>query len=219
MGTLCSIFPRRILILPEIIWSRGVQFFLPILVGIKVEIINKDKLPDGPCIIACKHQSAWETTIFHGSLPDPAIVLKSELMNIPFFGIYAQKLEMIPIDRKAGSASMRKMLKAAKLAVKKNRPIVIFPEGTRRPMDAPTKIRSGIFGLYSFLNIPVIPVALNAGKYWPTDSYLRHRGTIKMEYLDPIEPGLERDDFMDKITQAIEGGTNRLCREGLEKKD
>lgn len=213
LGTLSSVFPRWVLLLPEIIWSRGIQFFLPILVGIKVKIINKNKIPDGPCIIACKHQSAWETTIFHGSLPDPAIVLKSELLSIPFFGIYAQKLKMIPIDRKAGTASMRKMLKAARQAVKDNRPIVIFPEGTRVSNQKKTKIRSGIYGLYSFLKIPVVPVGLNSGKFWPKSSYLRYPGTIKMEYSDPIEPGLSKEEFMQRLADAIDQTTHRLVHE------
>ena len=213
MGTLCSVFPRKILILPEIFWSRGIQFFLPLIVGINVKIINKDKIPDGPCIIACKHQSAWETTIFHGSLPDPAIVLKSELLSIPFLGIYAKKLEMIPVDRETGTSSMRKMLKAARAATKKNRPIVIFPEGTRVSEGGKTHIRSGIYGLYSYLKIPVVPVGLNAGKFWPKTSHLRHRGTIKMEYLAPIKPGLEKEEFMKQLTKAITNGTKRLMEE------
>lgn len=213
IGTLCSILPRRFLIIPEIIWSRGVQFFLPLLVGIKVSIINKNKVPDGPCIIACKHQSVWETTIFHGTLPDPAVVLKSELLDIPFFGIYTQKLEMIPIDREAGTASMRKMLKAAKIAVKKNRPIVIFPEGTRVSNEGEADIKAGIYGLYSLLKIPVVPVALNSGKYWPITSYLRFPGTIKMEYLDAIEPGLGKEIFMEKLKKVIDKGTRRLMIE------
>jgi len=195
---------------PAKAWSRGVQFLLSIVAGIGQELRGFDQLPDGPYIIACKHQSTWETTIFQGLLVYPAIVIKKEILSVPLLGPYTQLLDMIPVDRAAGPRAMRGMLKAAADAARKGRPIVIFPEGTRASDSESSVYQAGIYGLYNHLKIPVIPVALNSAAYWLNDSFVRRPGKIILEFLPAIEPGLKRQAFMSRLTDEIESACDRL---------
>jgi 1-acyl-sn-glycerol-3-phosphate acyltransferase len=197
---------------PAKAWSRGTQKLLAVVVGIRQEHRGFDQLPDGPIIIACKHQSTWETTIFQGILVFPAIVLKKELLSVPLLGPYCQLLEMIAVDRAAGPKAMRGLLMAAKEAAQRGRPILIFPEGTRGSENGPPDYQAGIFGLYNHLKIPVIPVALNSGAYWLNDSVTLRPGKIIMEFLPAIEPGLNREAFMTRLTGEIEAACNRLLK-------
>jgi len=210
MGLITLPLPRRNSLFPQEQWSRGMQKALPIIAGIKVVYKGLENLPEGPVIVACKHQSAWETTVFQGLLKDPAIVLKNELRNIPVFGWYVRKLKMIGVDRKAGTKALRRMLKEAKSAVAYNRKIVIFPEGTRVSAKHDTEFRAGVYGLYSHLKLPVVPVALNSGQLWPRHSFLRQPGTIYLEFLPVIEAGLARKDFMEKLGNDIDLATAKL---------
>ena len=195
---------------PAKAWSRGTQKFLSIVAGIDQVHRGFDQLPDGPFIIACKHQSTWETTIFQGLLVYPAIVLKKEILSVPLLGPYCRLLDMIPVDRAAGPRAMRGMLKAAADAARKGRPIVIFPEGTRASESGRPVYQAGIYGLYNHLRIPVIPVALNSVAYWLNDSFVRRPGKIILEFLPAIEPGLKREAFMSRLTDEIEGACDRL---------
>ena len=195
---------------PAKAWSRGIQKVLAAVVGVTQEHRGLDRFPDEPFIIACKHQSTWETTIFQGLLVYPAIVLKKELLSVPLLGTYCRILDMIAVDRKAGPSAMRGLLKAAAEAVRKGRPIVIFPEGTRGNSDEGTGYQAGIYGIYNHVKIPVIPVALNAAAYWRNDTFVLRPGKIIMEYLPAIEPGLKRDAFMKRLSGDIESACDRL---------
>lgn len=196
---------------PARIWSKGVQILLRGVTGIRQELRGMEHLEGGgPLIIACKHQSAWETTIFQMLLDAPAIVLKRELLSVPFFGTYARLQKMIPVDRSAGPRALRSMLKAAREAIEYGRPIVIFPEGTRGSDSGERPYQAGIYGLYNHLGIPVVPVALNSGAFWLNDSFIRRPGTILMECLPPIEPGLDRKTFMARLSEQIETACDRL---------
>lgn len=210
IGLLTLPLPRKHSLFPQEQWSRGLQRALPIIAGIRVEYKGLENLPDGPVIVACKHQSVWETTVFQGLLKDPAIVLKNELRNIPVFGWYVRKLKMIGVDRKAGSKALRRMLKEAKSAIHYNRKIVIFPEGTRVSAENDAQFHAGVYGLYGHLKLPVVPVALNSGQLWPRHSFLRHPGTIYLEFLPIIENGLDRQAFMKRLGGAIDNATNEL---------
>lgn len=210
MGMITLLLPRRHALFPQEQWSRGMQKALPIIAGVKVVYKGLENLPEGPVIVACKHQSAWETTVFQGLLKDPAIVLKNELRNIPVFGWYVRKLRMIGVDRKAGSKALRRMLKEAKSAIAYNRKIVIFPEGTRVSAEKDAEFHAGVYGLYGHLKLPVVPVALNSGQLWPRHSFLRHPGTIYLEFLPVIENGLNRKEFMVRLGSDIDAATEKL---------
>ncbi len=176
--------------------------------------------PERACIVACKHQSSWETFALYAVLDDPVYVLKRELMWMPLFGWYMRKAGLIPIDRSAGMAALARMTARARQALTGARPrqLVIFPEGTRRPPGAEPSYKPGVVHLYSKAGVPCVPLALNSGLFWPRRSLRRLPGTIVAEVLDPIPPGLDKDTFFTRLQDAIEtreraadpgGGTRR----------
>jgi 1-acyl-sn-glycerol-3-phosphate acyltransferase len=160
-----------------------------------------------------KHQSAWETIALWVLLKNPAIVLKQSLARIPVFGWYMQRGGAIIIDREAGPKALRPMLAAARSAIADGRPIAIFPEGTRTPLAARRSYHPGVAALYMQLDLPVVPVALNSGLFWGRRSLLKQSGTILIEFLAPIEPGLNRRHFMAELERRIEGATAMLIVE------
>jgi 1-acyl-sn-glycerol-3-phosphate acyltransferase len=191
-------------------WMRGVQAMLRAIVGLRYEVRGLDRLPDRPVIIASKHQSAWETVFFHLVRVDTVIGLKHELTRIPLFGWYLMIAHNIRIDRGGAARALRSLIDGAKAAVAEGCSILIFPEGTRRkPGDAPD-YKPGVAALYRELGVPVVPVALNSGLFWGRQSFLKRPGTITVEFLEPIEPGMERKAFMELLERRIETATGRL---------
>jgi 1-acyl-sn-glycerol-3-phosphate acyltransferase len=197
--------------------ARFELWLLKVIVGTRLEVRGQDKLPEGACLIASKHQSAWETFALIPLLRDPAFLMKRELFRIPFHGWFSRKFEMIPVDRDKGPAALRAMLRETKKRVAEGRQIIIFPEGTRRPPGAPPDYRTGVILLYESLAIPCVPVALNSGLFWPRRSLARKPGTIVVEFLDPIAPGLPKGEFLARLTKAIETASDRLLAEGKAK--
>jgi 1-acyl-sn-glycerol-3-phosphate acyltransferase len=194
------------------LWSRLMLFGLRWIAGTGLEVRGKFASPRA--LVASKHFSMWETIAFLSLLPRPAIVLKQSLLRIPFYGWYARKMRMIAIDRSAGAKAIRAMATEAKRALDDNRPIVIFPEGTRRKPGAIADYKPGVAALYALLKVPCVPVAHNSGLFWR--GFWKRPGTIVVEFLDPIAPGLSRQTFMDELQTRIEAATNRLLNEGRD---
>jgi len=170
-----------------------------------------DIIPEGPVIIASKHQSVWETLFFPHQLKGSIIILKRELFWLPFFGWYAKKYGAIGIKRSGGASTIRKLIKDARLPVSTGRSIVIFPEGTRTQPGKIGVYHSGVAALYKDLKIPVVPVALNSGLYWPRRKLIRRAGVITLRFLPPIPPGLPRREFMNRLQSDIETAQDELC--------
>jgi 1-acyl-sn-glycerol-3-phosphate acyltransferase len=194
-------------------WAGGVVRLMRWLAGIRHEVRGAGRLPAGGVILAAKHQSAWDTLIWHLIADDPAIVMKAELLKIPIYGGYCRKSRMIAIDRQGGSKAMREMVSQARAAIAEDRPIVVFPQGTRTRPGAPTTeapYLPGIAALYRGVEASVVPVALNSGLFWPRRSFLRRPGTIVLEYLEPIPPGRNRKRLMAELEERIESATARL---------
>ena len=156
----------------------------------------------------------WDTIVFVALLNDPAIVLKSELLWIPYYGWFSAKAGMIGIDRGSGSAAVRHLVTQGKTAIKANRPIVIFPEGTRSAPGAAPDYKPGVAALYRQLGVQCVPAAVNSGLYWPRRRFLRKPGTIVLEFLPSIPPGLDRKTFMSTLETRIEEATAHLIAEG-----
>ena len=163
---------------------------LRIIAGVHSEIRNREHRPTGPAIVASKHQSEWEAHVFLHELDDPAYVIKKELSYVPGYGWFSAKVNMIFVDREGGGKSLRGLVRGAKKAVARGRPVVIFPEGTRVLPGEKLPYRPGVAALYGALGVPVVPVVLNSGMHWPKGSFRRYPGTIVMQYLPPIPPGL-----------------------------
>ena len=197
-------------------YARTSLWLLRVVCGTKVSWRGTDKIPQGACIVACKHQSAWETFALYAVLQDPMYVLKRELMWIPLFGWYMRKAGLIPIDRTAGMAALARMTTRAQkaLAGEHSRQLVIFPEGTRRAPGAEPSYKPGIVHLYARAGLPCVPAALNSGLCWPRRSLLRLPGTIIVEFLPPIAPGFDRAGFLPRLQAAIEDASARLLEPG-----
>jgi len=193
--------------------ARTELWLLKTIVGTKLEVRGREKLPKGACLVASKHQSAWETFALIPLFRDPAYLMKRELFWIPFHGWFSYKFKMIPVDRDKGPTALRRMLAEAKTRAASGREIIIFPEGTRRAPGAPPDYKTGVFLLYEALQIPCVPVALNSGLFWPRRSLKRYPGTIIVEFLDPIPPGLSKREFLPRLQETIETASNRLIAE------
>jgi 1-acyl-sn-glycerol-3-phosphate acyltransferase len=192
------------------LWSRQSTWLLRIVCNVKVEYRGLDKIPNGPLIVASKHQSMWETFALLQMFDHPLYILKRELTRIPFFGWYLIKAGMISVDRRAGGRALLKMVRQASEEVRNGRQLIIFPEGTRRPVGAPPDYKPGVAQLYASSRVSCLPVALNSGLFWPRRTFMRYPGTLVVEFLDLLPPGLPRDEFLTRISIAIEEATVRL---------
>jgi 1-acyl-sn-glycerol-3-phosphate acyltransferase len=202
--------PMRWAQLAGVMWSRTILFLLRLTCGLKHRVVGEQHLPAGACIVAPKHHSTWETMAVYALIDRRVTVLKRELIWIPLFGWYLLRAGSIAIDRKAGPSALRAMLKRARHFADRQARIVIFPEGTRTPVGASAPYHPGIAALYGHLNLPVVPVALNSGVFWGRRTFIKWPGTITVEFLEPIPPGLKRDAFMALLRERLEGATARL---------
>ena len=155
-------------------------------------------------IYAAKHQSAWETVVLALLLHTPVFVLKRELLRLPLLGWYFSKAGCIAVDRSAGMRALRKLRDDAIAAASGGRSILIFPQGTRVAPGVEHRYEIGVFALYEATGLPVVPIALNSGHVWGRNNWLKRPGRIDVEFLAPIEPGLSRRDFMERLETAIE---------------
>lgn len=191
-------------------WTAWILGGFRIIVGVKTNLIGLENLPDEPVLLASKHQAMWETMFIYRLARDPAVVLKRELLSIPIFGWWNQKLGMIAIDREAHAAALKAMMKDAKAATEAGRSLIIFPEGTRAAPGEKNEYKPGVFALYRAMKRPCVPIALNSGRCWPRSGIGFKPGTITVEILKPIEAGLDRDTFMAELESRIETASNLL---------
>lgn len=194
------------------LWGRGLVRAASILCGITWRVEGLENLPKGPCIVACKHQSAWETLFLPMILYRAAFVLKKELLSVPFVGWYMRHGRMISIDRSAGASALKLMLRQADQAVADGRPVIIFPEGTRTAPGVDAPYHPGVAALYNRLGdkAPVVPVALNSGVFWPRNAFLKKPGEIVVRILPPLPPGLDRRAFGEALKETVDRESNAL---------
>ena len=208
------LLPRQVLFELAKSWARSMNWMLRVFCNVRVEYRGIENIPEGPLLIAAKHQSAGETV---GLLPlfrQPMYILKRELTWIPLFGLFLLKAQMIPVDRKAGMRALIRMTELARERVRGDRQLIIFPEGTRRPVGAEPNYKSGVSQVYVACGVQCLPVALNSGLFWPRRTFLRYPGTIVVEFLPLIPPGLSRKEFQNRVREAIETATDRIVEEG-----
>ncbi len=197
-------------------WTRGTLWLLKAICGTSHLVRGLDNLPQGGALIACKHQSTWETLALVPILPNPTYVMKEELARIPVFGAYTTKAGMIHVDRKGKTAALRALAERAREEIAKGRQVVMFPEGTRRSPGAAPDYQTGIALLYRTLGVPVVPAALNSGLYWPRRKVTHHPGTIILEFLPAIPAGLDSRTFLARLESTVEAATDRLMTEATE---
>lgn len=192
------------------LWTSSTLWLLKVICRLNYKVYNQYKIPDS-CIITSKHQSAYETFLFWDKFDKPSFILKKELLNIPIFGSYLKRTGMIAIDRKAGHQSITKILKYGEKSFNNKRNLIIFPEGTRTKYGHKTlKYNAGVYAIYNAFNKPVVPIALNTGKYWTNRRFTIYPGTIKVKFLPLIPPGLTKEEFLTKLRDCIEEETAKL---------
>lgn len=210
LGSPLLLGPRRWAMAGLEAHGRTCLWLMRWIVGTKVEVRGREKLPAGAALIASKHQSAWDTfglvPVFH----DPCFVLKAELLMIPFYGWFCRKFEHIVVRRERPAAALRGLIRDARSKAAQGRHIIIFPEGNRRAPGAAPDYKPGIVALYESLDLPCYPVALNSGLFWPRRKFLRRPGTLIVEILDPLPAGLPRAEFRKRLESTIEEATARL---------
>ena len=214
----CLLFSRNVVMVVNRIWClimiKGMKWWLGTEVKVVGEIPPKDKV----VIYAIKHQSAWETVFCTDLFSMPSIVLKKALIYLPVIGLYFLKSGAIPITRDQGINALKKMGRNAKRAVKENRSMMIFPQGTRVNSGVSSKEKPylpGVFFLYTQAKVPVIPVAHNAGLLWPKNSFMKYPDRLKsnsvtIKILPAIQPGLSKLEFLKKLEDSIESHANEL---------
>ena len=205
------LMPRKKALFFPVFWTKLANWMVKVFCGVHIRMEGLENLPkkDG-YIVASKHQSAMETTIFHHVVPNTFYVLKKELMWLPLAGFYFLKTGCIPIDRKGGASTMRKMLTGVKSRLADGMNLIIFPEGTRTAPGAKKPYSPGVAFLYEQCGVPVVPVALNSGYCWPKNKTIKYPGTVTVRFLKPIEPGLERRAFLDELYRRIEEAQDTL---------
>ena len=177
------LLPRQVLISLAKSWAHSMIWMLRVFCNIRVEFRGVEKVPKGPLLVAAKHQSAFETIALLPLFREPLFILKRELTWIPLFGMFLLKAQMIPINRGAGARAMSRMTELARERVRNDRQLIIFPEGTRRPVAAPPRYKFGVAQVYLDCGVPCLPVALNSGLFWPRRTFMRYPGTIVVEFL------------------------------------
>lgn len=194
--------------------ARGALWGLRVICGTKLELRGEENIPsDRPVIIASKHQSLWDIIALYALIKNPAFISKREVAWIPILGFYAKKVGTITVNRGAAAKALKAMIDDAGSALEKKRSVIIFPEGTRKAPDAEADYKPGVAALYTRLDHACVPVALNSGVFWPRRKILRLPGTIVLEFLPPIEPGLGRKEFTALLQSRIEEASSRLVDE------
>ena len=196
------------------LWAIVSLWMLKKLCGIDYKIIGREKIPQEPCIIACKHQSMWETIVMHLVLNRPVYAFKKELLKIPFYGWYLRVMSGIIVDRKGGASALKDLIKQTKKYLAGGQSIVLFPQGTRVTVGASADkypYQAGVTALYLACNVKVVPAALNSGIFWEKNKILKKRGKIILEFLNPIEAGLSKQEFNLRLKEAIEKKSAELA--------
>lgn len=195
-------------------WARFMLFLARVICGIRYRVIGPERIPQTPCIVLSKHQSAWETMAFQQIFPPQVWVLKRELLRIPFFGWGLAMTSPIAIDRSAGVDALKQTLTQGKDRLAKGFWIVIFPEGTRIPPGKKGKYQVGGAWLATHTGTPVVPVAHNAGEFWGRNAFLKFPGTITVSIGEPIDPkGMRAGELNAKVEAWIETEVRRISQQ------
>lgn len=192
-------------------WALTMLWLLRVLCGIRMEVRGAENIPQQPCVVLCKHQSAWETIALQKVFPPQVWVLKRELLWLPFFGWGLAMTSPIAIDRSDGVDAIRQLLKQGKERLRQGFCVVTFPEGTRVPYGQRGKYRVGGALLAVSSGTPVVPVAHNAGKLWGRKAFLKLPGVITMSIGAPINPkGLKAEEISRRVEDWIENEIPKL---------
>jgi 1-acyl-sn-glycerol-3-phosphate acyltransferase len=189
------------------LWARLALGGLRRICGISWQVSGLEHLPqEGPALLASMHQSAFDTIVWVLLAPRFAYVVKQELFRVPLFGAIMRRGGMIPVDRTAGPAALRALLRDADRARDDRRQVVIFPEGTRVSPGQRVRLHPGVAALAARMRVPVIPVLTDSGAYWGRRAFRKRPGVIRIALLPPLPVGLPRDEVLARLTEAFSTG-------------
>jgi 1-acyl-sn-glycerol-3-phosphate acyltransferase len=189
---------RRLFVMP---WVRAVMWCVEHLLGIKQRLVGAENIPATPCVILCKHQSAWETLALQLIFPLTSFVYKRELHWVPFFGWGIKLMPFVAIDRAAGKAALKQIAERGKQRLAEGYSIVIFPEGTRVAPGAQNEFKIGGAWLAAAAGVPIVPVALNSGECWPRQAFFKRAGTVTVSIGPAIAPGGVKVNALNQAAQ------------------
>lgn len=204
LASMVRIVAPRHVIRVAMLWARTLVVAVRIICGIRLDVRGLEHIPSGAALIASRHQSAFDTFVWLTLLPRCCYVFKDELLRIPLFGPLIRVAGMIAVDRNAGAAAIRTLLREADRAVREQRQIIIFPEGTRSEPGRPGTLQSGIAALASRTGLPVIPVSTDSGRFWGRRAFRKRPGTIRIVIGPPIPAQTERKALMLALAQAMD---------------
>jgi 1-acyl-sn-glycerol-3-phosphate acyltransferase len=207
-----SFTPYRIRSNYIFLWNRCTVIWAKVTCGLKFEVIGEENLPKDRAYVAlAKHQSQWETFFLQYFLAPAKIVLKKELLSIPVFGWGLKLTDPIAIDRTHPKKALKQIQVQGTQSIKDNISVLIFPEGTRIPTGQVGKYARGGANIAVESGAPIIPIAVNAGLYWPAGQFLKYPGTIKVVIGKPIETSEKNSRELTTMTQEwIEGEMQKL---------
>jgi 1-acyl-sn-glycerol-3-phosphate acyltransferase len=192
-------------------YTRTMCFWMRWIAGVKIVVRGKERLPDGPCIIAAKHQSWGDGFVMFSQFSDLAFVTGDHLEKFPLAGGILRKMGAIIVDNCGGAYARTRLIETdLKNAQAANRRILIYPEGHLSPVGQQYRYKKGVFHMYQAYGCAVTPVATNLGLFWPQQSWRLTPGEAVIEFLDPIAPGLEKSAFMKRLERAIESRSIEL---------
>ena len=205
IATPALFLPTKITLLFGKFLGYYVIFIVRIFLNTTVEFKGIENIPKNEkYFVASAHQSMFETFALQSVLDYPVFILKKELLKIPLFGLYLKKIKSIEIVRGTTTKDNLNFFdKVANIIKNEKRPLLIFPQGTRVKFDDKVPFKKGVGRIYEALNISCVPVALNSGKVWPKQGIVKYPGKITVSFLEPIKPGLNRDEFIKNLETKI----------------
>lgn len=183
------------------VWMRWHRWCTRWLLGIRYRVDGR--LPDGPVLVAMKHEATYETLISFLLLDRPAPVYKRELEKIPIWGYVTKVYGSLIVDRDGGAKAMRQLLARGRALTAEGRPILIYPEGTRTPHGQMPPVKPGVAGLYRILGLPVVTVAVDSGRLMPRGSWVKRAGVVTFKVGETIPPGLSREEVEQRVWEGI----------------
>ena len=182
-------------------WGRWHCWCARVILGI--DVVVEGELPQDGKLVIFKHESFYESVALLALFDAPIAVMKQEALGIPIWGAVSRAHGSIGVDREAGGVAMRRMIAAAKIARESGRPVILFPEGTRVAHGETPPLRAGLAGMYKALGLPVVPVAVDSGKLWPSRAFIKRPGVIRFRVGETIPAGLPRDEIEARVHAAI----------------
>lgn len=193
------------------IYCRWVFLTARVMLGLRVEV--RGAAPTGEVLICAKHQSFLDIMMIYHAVPSARFIMKRELLWTPIIGQYAYRIGCVPVNRGKRGAAIAKMLDDVEARAKDPGQLVIYPQGTRIAPGAKAPYKVGSAALYEQMQQPCVPVACNVGLFWPRRGILRNPGLAVVEFLPVIEPGLDKQTFLNRLEAEVETESNRLMSE------